>query len=175
MKRIVLALCLVASFVSAAQAQSSAGPIVRRNLTPPISGHSVNVDDPGDLLPENYILSLTVTDKGKPATELTLVIATSQFSADAAEFTLNMSGTAAQQDDGSILVRYSFAEQIAVSVQNGLPVVPEATTTSIQYKTRSVRSAVRLRVGEPVVVLKDGSRVYQLSISRLNEGSKKDK
>ena len=163
---------------SAALAQNpvSPNPPLRRvNVPPPgvVPGNTGNLEDP-DILPENYILSLTVTDKGKLLTELALVIATRQFNVTHIEYALNLVGTALPQDDGSILVRYSIGEEVAFSSQTGLPVTAEAPAVgSIQYKTRSMSSAARLRVGEPVVILKDGSRVYQLSISRLAEGAKK--
>lgn len=171
MNRISATFCLIAALVSVTSAQNPRAPIAGRAVLPA----AANVAESDEPLPENYILSLTVTDKGRQVNELSIVVATAQFTAAAIDPAETISGTLTVQEDGTVLIRYSLSAQIAVSSQNGQIVTPENPATSVQYRNHSVRSSVRLRAGEPVVILKDGTHTYQLALHKLADGVKKDK
>ena len=104
------------------------------------------------------------------------MVATSQFKADALDPTMTIVGTLAPEEGGTMLVRYQMGTEIAVPTQtltapsaSGQPVT---TASSIQYKSSSVQASVRLRIGEPVQILKSGTRSYQLTVSRLSDAAK---
>jgi hypothetical protein len=130
----------------------------------------------GDALPENYVLKLVVHDKGQQITELSVVIASNQVRADTLDPTMTISGTLSPENDGAILFRYQLGIEVAVPTQiassPGISDRPVVVNQSIQYKSSSVQASVRLRPGEPVEILKSGTRTYRLTISRLAEGAK---
>ena len=170
MKTLIITLCLI-STVAFAQI-----PTLPRRV-PPQAPQGAN--ETSDALPENYVLKLIVSDKDQQITELSVVVATAMFRADTFDPTMTLAGTLAPEDNGSILVRYTLGTEIAVPTQT--LTTPSAagqavtTASSIQYKSGSVQASVRLHVGEPIQILKSGTRSYQLTVSRLAESAKKDK
>jgi hypothetical protein len=167
MKTLIIALCLTSAIVFA------------QTPTRPTRALPQAASETGDVLPENYLLKLTVNDKDQQITELSVVIATTQFKADTFDPTMTITGALTPEEDGSILVRYALGTEIAVPSQTATMPSPSGqpvtTVSSIQYKTGSVQASVRLRLGEPVQILKSGTRSYQLTVSHLTEGTKKDK
>lgn len=111
-------------------------------------------------LAENYIVSLTISDKEQVVTEMALVVATAEFAIsfpDVKSVLTNFTGTLIPEESGSVLVRYTIASEIPVSVGQN----------QIQYKTTSMQASVRLRPGEPVQILKSDTRSCRLSVERL--------
>jgi len=121
-------------------------------------------------LAENYVLGLTVSDQDQTAaattttTEFSLVVASQDFKTtflDAKSAAITFSGTVDPGEDGTtVLVRYAIASEVPVA----------AGQNSVQYKATAAQASVRLRLGEPVLILKAGTRSLRLSIARLAEG-----
>ena len=151
MKTTLLALF---AFCTLAAAQQPGMPlqIPRR---PPVPGSAEPV-----ALAENYILSLTISDKEQVVTEMALVVATADFAIsfpDPKSVMTNFTGTLTQEENGSVLIRYTIASEIPVSVGQN----------QVQFKSTSMQASVRLRPGEPVQILKADTRSCRLSIERL--------
>jgi hypothetical protein len=163
MKPLILTLCLISTF-AAAQVPARRVPVAE---PPPIQG---------DTLPENYVLKLVVHDKEQQITELSVVVASSQVRADALDPVMTISGTLVVLEDGVLLFRYALGTEVAVPTQitaaSSSSDRPVVTNQSIQYKSSSVQASVRLRLGEPVQILKSGTRTYQLTVSRLADSAK---
>ena len=127
-------------------------------------------------LPDNYRITLTVTDKDKQSNELSLVVASPEFAAETIEPSMAFSGTITPEEGGSVLIRYSLAATAAIPCQTMTSISPSGkpvTSTSIQYKTSNAHATARLQIGEPLQILKSGGCVYLLSISRLEKGAEK--
>jgi hypothetical protein len=167
MKTLIIALCLTSTIVFAQI------PAPLR----PSSQQGANAA--GEVLPENYLLTLTVSDKDQLVTELSLVVASADFKAEVADPVITFTGTLTPDDKEGILMSYGLGTQVAVPSQvlttqppSGAPVT---TSSSIQYRSSSVQATVKVRVGEPLNILKSGTRSYKLTISRLSEGTHKNK
>jgi hypothetical protein len=111
-------------------------------------------------LPENYILSLTASEKDKVTREISMVVGSPVFGTTVPD--LSFTGSISPLDDGTFLVRYSLESSVAVP----------AGGDSVQYKNISVSTAVRLRPGETIQVYKSELRSYQLSLTRLADQKK---
>lgn len=107
--------------------------------------NSAGEADATTTLPENYILTLTTTEKDKPVSEHSLVVATPLFNLNPGDLTF--SGTINPEEGGSFLVNYSIGISILVTVQN-----------NPQYKTIGMSAAVRLRPGDSVQIYKGDER-----------------
>jgi hypothetical protein len=111
-------------------------------------------------LPENYILSLAVSEKDKPLSEVSFVVATLDFNMSPLDLTFV--GTINPQEDGAFLIRYNLVTSIAVGVGN-----------NTQFKNISMSAAARLRPGDSVQIYKSDERSYRLSLARLVDQTKK--
>jgi hypothetical protein len=111
-------------------------------------------------LPENYILSLAVSEKDKPMSEISFVVATLDFNMNPLDLTFV--GTIVPQEDGAFLIRYNIGTSIAVGVGN-----------NTQFKSISMSAAARLRPGDSVQIYKSDERSYRLSLTRLVDQAKK--
>ena len=170
-------LILLAVLTSAALAQQPA-------ITPPTRVRAVSQppqiqgSDVAEAFAVNYLVTLSVTENDKPVTELVIATARAKFSANTVEPSFTLEGLLAPQDDGTILVTYVFATEVAVPVAtqqtvgaSGEPGVVK--TTSVQFKTQSAQAQVRLKLGESLNVLRTGQRTYRLAVSKLPEGGAK--
>ncbi len=110
-------------------------------------------------LPENYILSLAVSEKDKPVSEVSFVVATLDFNMSPLDLTFV--GTINPQEDGAFLIRYNIGTSIAVGVGN-----------NTQFKSISMSAAVRLRPGDSVQIYKSDERSYRLALTRLADQQK---
>jgi len=111
-------------------------------------------------LPENYILSLAVSEKDKPVSEMSFVVATLDFNMNPLDLTFV--GTISPQEDGAFLVRYNIGTSVAVGVGN-----------NTQFKNITMSAAARLRPGDSVQIYKSEERTYRLSLTRLADQVKK--
>ena len=127
-------------------------PDVRRTRVINPSGSQSSVD-----LPENYILTLTVAVKDKPASEISLVVASTNFTVSVP--LMNFQGTISAGEDGSFLVQYSL------NISN--------IDASAQHQMVATAAAVRLRVDEPVQIYKSEERSYKMALTRLADQAKK--
>jgi len=165
MKTLIAVLCLV-STVAFSQAPSAPR---RRDAVPPNLAPNCSAPPQGDTaneaLPENYLLTLVVSDKDKVTTELSLVVATADFIVTAGDPRISFSGRIAPDDQGNnILIRYSLGTSVAV--QNG---------NSTEYRDSTAQASVKVRLGEPIQILKSGTQTYKLTISRLPAETHKSK
>ena len=168
MKTLTLLFCLICTF---ALGQSPSRSL--QSGSPPS----------GEPLPANYLLTLSVSDKDQPFTELSLVVATADFSTDAVHpidaketvtmpASLTFTGSISVQEDGSVLIRYLLSYEVAIPTNmqttksaNG----EQVTNSSIQFKRSSTQASAKLRLSEPIQILKSGTRTYRLTISRLTD------
>lgn len=133
----------------------------------------VTESEPGRPLPENYVLSLAVKDKDHPVTDLTLVVADKDFKATTIEpYQINFNGTVVSDDKDGFVVRYKLSATIAVA--NEASPTPPATPT-FSYRTAEAENTVRLKLDEPLQIVKMGDRTYQLTISRPPAAAEKSK
>jgi hypothetical protein len=146
MKRLIFALCLLAS------------PAIAQGPQPPRPG---GAPTPAPALPENYLLTLTISNAGQVAAELSVVIATADFSAsfpDAKPAVNVFSGTVSLETNGSVVVRYTLSLEIPIR-----PFGPNP-----QSKSSVTQSSARLLLGQPVQILKTDTRTYLLSITKAS-------
>jgi hypothetical protein len=108
-------------------------------------------------LPDNYQLTLVMTDKDGQPLELSVVVASSQFNATIGEQGLNFSGSVTVEETGTIRVAYALGWQTTVASGNN----------SVQYQTSSAQGSVRLKPEEEVQILRAGSRIARLSIKKI--------
>ena len=172
MKSLTLFLCFICTL---AFAQSS-----RRTVQP---GSTLS----GEPLPMNYLLTLDASDNDQPITELSLVVATADFATDfihpiGAQATvtvptsLTFTGTLSVQEDGSVLIRYTLSCEVAVPTNTQTTKSPngeQVTNSSIQYKRSSTQASAKLRLNEPLQILKSGTRTYRLTVSRIPDKAPK--
>jgi len=147
MKTITLPLCALFMFCALAVAQEPT-PTPPSKAVQPIS--------------ENYVVSLTMTNKEKKTTEMSLVVASAEFSTSFPDSQSNVTsfhGTLTPEDGGTISIKYILTGEIAVSVSPG----------SVQYKSIATQTTVRLKLGDPVQILKSGTQTCTLSVSRLSD------
>ena len=154
MKRVLLPVLLIPSLLFA---QSQPTPVVRPPRPIPASGNSVP-----QALPENYQLTLVLSDeKGQPV-ELSFVTASDQFQTSLGEQGLSFMGTLTPDGSDGVLVAYALGWQVAVT---------EGQST--QYKSSSTSGSVRLKMEKEVRIIRVGDRVVRLSIKKFQEPSAK--
>ncbi len=148
MKTFILVLCALCTVATAQQSLSPVRPRVQPGSTESAP------------LAENFIVSLTISDKEQVVTEMALVVATADFAISFPDVKLVMThftGTLVPEESGSVLIRYTIASEIPVP----------AGQNQVQYKTTSMQASVRLRPGEPIQILKSDTRSCRLSVERL--------
>ncbi len=117
---------------------------------------------------ENYVVTLTLTDKEQKTSELSLVVASADFKTDFPDTQSNINsfvGTLTPEEGDTVSIRYTLGGQLAVSVSPG----------NVQYRTIATQTTVRLKLGEPVQILKSDARTCTLRISRLSDQQAKGK
>jgi hypothetical protein len=133
----------------------------------------------GEPLPANYQLTLELSENDQPASELSFVVATTEFTTDWVQpkderanvdvpTFLRFTGSLAFQEDGSVLVRYKLGAEVAIrtEIQSlSKATVGKISTPSIQFKTNSTEASARLKLNERFQILKIGSRTYRLTVS----------
>jgi hypothetical protein len=130
--------------------------------------------DTGQSLPENYIVTLTTTDKDEVVSELALVVATTEFSTIFPSVKSNVEsfgGSLSLEQGGDIVLRYVLTGELLVSAPNqGAP-----NQGPVQYRSLQTRASVRLRPGESVQILKCDTHACRISITRLSDQKGKEK
>ena len=109
-----------------------------------------------------------MTDKEQKESELSLVVASADFKTDFPDAQSNIRtfvGTLTPEDGDAVSIRYALGGQIAVSDSH----------SNVEYKTVTTQATVRLKLGEPVQILKSDARTCTLSVSRLSGHPAKDK
>ena len=152
MKHILLAAVLLPVMLRAQVPQ----PVSQRVLPSSFQPSATN-------LPDNYQVTLNITDKdGQQPLEVSVVVASSQFSAQLAEQSLSFSGNMSVEESGGITIGYTLGWQTPVTANNG---------SSFQYLPSNTLGSVRLKLGEEVQIIKAGTRTARLSVKKL-EASK---
>ena len=152
MKLIVLSALLLPA-VLMAQAAQTAVPVVRRVNPPQGSGAQQSFE----LLPDNYQSTLNITDKEDTPLELSVVVASAQFTAMFGEQSLGFSGHVNVEESGGIMVTYSLDWQ-----------TPVGGAGAKQYVPSRMQGSVRLKLGEEVQIIRAGTRSARLSIQKLD-------
>jgi hypothetical protein len=163
MKFIIVSLCSVWLFCDSATAQEAVPQIPT-----PLRRRVLNAETAPSLA-ENYVVTLTVTEKGQPASELSLVVSSADFKTDFADSKFNVStfvGTLTPEEGDAVSIRYVLGTQLTVPVEG---------STSVQYKNLSVQASVRLKLGDPVQIYKSDTRVCTLRVERLSQQQAKGK
>ncbi len=150
MKYLLLAALLIPSLLAAQLPMASpSAPLVRRAQPNP------------EILSDNYQITLIITDKDAQPTEVSVVVASSQFSASLGELDLNFTGSVIVEETGSLVVTY----------QLGWETLVPAGEKNTQYKSSATQGSVRLKLGEEVQIIRAGARTARLSVKKL-EASK---
>ena len=155
MKHLILAATLFPSLLFAQIPQSPP-----RQPRPP--SPTATFQTPADTLPDNYQVTLTIADKDAPPAEVSIVVASTNFSASLGEPALNFSGTVAVEDSGAIVISYTLGWTTTIAVGN-----------NTQQNTSGTQGSVRLKVGEEVQIIRAGTRTARLSIKKLEAGKAK--
>ena len=137
-------------------------PLLLAQSQPPIPIRTLQrvSQTPTDALPNNYQVALTITDKDGQPVELSVVVASTQFTTSLGEQGLTFSGTIVVEDSGSIIISYALGWESPITVG-----------TNTQYKTSATQGSVRLKLGEEVQIIRAATRTARLSIKKL-EASK---
>ena len=147
MKHILLAAILLPSVLFAQAPQ----PFPIRQPMPPGS------QTPVDALPDNYQVTLTITDKDGQPLEVSVVVASTRFSASLGDPSLTFSGLVTVEDSGSIIIAYALGWDTPVP----------AGKDTVQFRSSSTQGSVRLKLGEEIQIIRAGPRVARLSIKKL--------
>lgn len=129
----------------------------------PTIGNMPGFQAPASALPDNYQVTLTVTDKDSPPLEVFVVVASSQFNASLGEQNLAFSGSVTVEDAGSLVIAYSLGWETQITGAGG----------SIQSRTSSTQGSVRLKLDEEIQIIRAGSRTARLSIKKLEPAKPK--
>jgi len=159
MKLASLVSFLVAAAAVAQVQQPPQPPIARQPAPIPTRVPDANVGK-SQALPGNYILTLTSTEKDKPVSEMSFVVATPVFNMNPGDLTF--AGTINPEEGGSFLIHYNIGMSVPVTVGN-----------STQYKSVGMGAAVRLRPGDSVQIYKSDERSYKLTLTPLPDQEKK--
>jgi hypothetical protein len=122
MKRFLLAAILLPSAIFA---QQPPGVNVPRAI---FSGPQM----PSVALPDNYQVTLTITDKNDPPLEVSVVVASSQFTATLGEQHLNFNGSVTVEESGAVVIAYSLGWQTPAPAGNG----------NIQFQSSTAQGSV---------------------------------
>jgi hypothetical protein len=174
MKPIIsLALCLLSTAVFAQLPLPQPPPRIPQVIGRP--GNQPANNGPSEMLPENYVLKIVVSDKDHPVGEFSMVVLKRNFRFSTFDPVLTMNGDISVEDQGTVICQYSINASVAVpnapSGSNG----PAPGGNSFEYRQTEAQSCARLRLGEPTQILKSGGRTYELTISRQTEAAKKAK
>ena len=154
MKYILFAAILLPSFLLAQTPQ----PVpIRQPMLP-------GSQTPADVLPDNYQVALTMTDKDGQPLEVSVVVASTQFTASLSDPSLTFSGSVTVEDSGSIIIAYSLGWETPIPVGDG---------KSVQFRPSSTRGSVRLKLGEEIQIIRAGPRIARLSIKKLEPSKPK--
>lgn len=118
---------------------------------------------PSDTLPDNYRVTLIITDKdGQPA-EVSVVIASTRFHTLLGEQGLDFDGVLTVEESGSVHIQYALGWATSFQNANGTTDSRQSTTTG----------SVRMKLGEEIQILRAGPRVAKLSINKLEASKSK--
>ena len=115
------------------------------------------------VLPDNYEVTLTITDKNDPPLEVSVVVASPQFLANLAEHHLDFTGTVTVEESGAMVIAYSLGWQTPGPAFNGV----------VQYQPSTAHGSVRLKLGEEVQIIRAGTRMARLGIRKLDASKPK--
>lgn len=119
-----------------------------------------------EALPDNYQVTLNITDKEGPPLEISVVVASSQFSASLGEQSLGFSGQMKVEEAGGIVMAYTLNWQTPVG---------GGDKGAVQFIPSNVQGSVRLKLGEEVQIIRAGTRVALLSVKKAAAGKEKGK
>jgi hypothetical protein len=165
MKHFLLASLLLPALLAA---QAPLSPPSVPNMPRRVLAAPVGQPTPGETFPDNYQLTLSLTDKDGPPLEVSVVVVSTQFSAMLAEQNLSFSGTVELEESGGILIAYSLGWQAPAPVDKGPGNFPAQSAPS-----SSTRGSVRLKAGEEMQIIRAGTRSAKLSIKKLEPSKSK--
>jgi hypothetical protein len=105
-------------------------------------------------LPDNYEVTLTLTEKDRDPVEISIVIASTQFSASVESESLTFAGTLRLEPGSEVALGYQLAWQ------------PPSVGNS-SNSPESVQACVRLKLGQQVQIFRAGARTAKVSIQKL--------
>jgi hypothetical protein len=152
MKSILLAAVLLPSILIAQIPQ----PMPMRQMV------QRGIPAPTDALPDNYQVTLTITDKDGQPIEVSVVVASTRFNASLGDQHLTFEGAVAVEDSG-IVIAYALGWETLSPPAEG----------NIQSRNSSMQGSVRLKLGEEVQIIRAGTRVARLSIKKLEPSKPK--
>ena len=114
-------------------------------------------------LTENYQLNLAVADKDAQPLELSVAVASTRFNAALSEQGLTFSGTITVEESGSFMIAYVLSWQTTVAAEGN----------NSQIKSTSTQGSVRLKLGDEVTLIRAGTRIARLSMTKLEVGKAK--
>ncbi|WP_395739882.1 hypothetical protein [Prosthecobacter sp.] len=117
-------------------------------------------------LPDNYQITLILTEKGKDGDplEISLVVASRTFTAVLADSGVNFGGDLTLEESGALLVNYNLGWETPVTTPKANQ-PPQIGGT--QYMSSRTTGSVRLKDGEELQILRAGTRTAKLSIRKL--------
>jgi hypothetical protein len=152
--KLILLSALLLPAVLMAQAPQPGAPAMRQRIIPP---QGSGAQQSSEMLPDNYQITLNITDKDGAPLELSVVVASAQFNAMFGEQSLGFGGYVKVEESGSIMVNYSLDWQTTVGGAG-----------SMQYVPSRMQGSVRLKLGEEVQIIRAGTRSARLSIQKLD-------
>ncbi|MEA3208015.1 MAG: hypothetical protein QOE70_1072 [Chthoniobacter sp.] len=118
--------------------------------------HSSQASEPLEVLPENYEVTFSISDKDTPPIEVSIVGASARFNATFGELNITLEGVITVEESGSTIVEYAFSWSTPVTGANG----------SVDYRQTTARGSLRLKLGEEVPIVRAGPRTVRLSIKK---------
>ena len=128
---------------------------------------------PSAAWPENYVLNLTTKEDETSIVDLTIMLAGPIVSVQQPakdprkEASFSFSGNVQRDANGSLAISYTIEGLHAVFT----PLAGadgKAPRETVEYKTSTVRSTIRLNPGEAAEIFRIGNRTWRLSIDRVS-------
>jgi hypothetical protein len=116
----------------------------------------VTNEAPADSLPENYEVSLTISDKEAEPIELSVVVSSTRFNAQIGEPGTTFSGTINVDEAGTLTMSYAVGWETKITMGN-----------TQQFKTTSIQGSIRLKPGDDVQIIRANNRTARLSVKKL--------
>ena len=127
-----------------------------------VSQKQIYVSKPADLLPGNYQVTLTITDKDAQPFELSVVVASTQFSASLDRQSLDFSGSVSPEESDGVIIAYTLGWETVITTDN-----------TTEYKRSNTQGSVRLKLGEDTQIIRAGTRTARLLVTKLDSAKSK--
>lgn len=111
-------------------------------------------------LPDNYQVALTSTDKDGELPEISVVVASTHFNVTLQEPQRTLDGRVKIEDSGEITLEYTLGWETRAPIPTnpgGFKIIPS-----------SIKSSVRLKLGQEVQIFCEGAHMMRLSIKKLS-------